>query len=289
MSLLRTPLFILLTPSALACASGGTTITSPPRTVRPPASTTASAPTATASWSPRYIPGTFQYEIRTEATIRLDTDTARQERPVEQTLLYTVQLAPQGQLLRITGVVDSLATQAQQTVPSPDSVAFRNPWHGLVTALGRVSPIQPDTGVCRPDKQIPLQPIHEILISHPEKLTAGDQWKDTTTTLTCRGDVAVSTTSINSYRIDGPENHHGTPALRVTRSSEVSIRGSGRESGRSVSLAGGGGGTTTIYLDQTNGMVINSSGETRSVITIRTLTGEIPFRQQVRQEVTRRM
>jgi hypothetical protein len=244
---------------------------------------------ATASWSPRHTPGAFQYEIRTEATIRLDTDTARQEKPVEQTLLYTIQLTPQGQLLRITGVVDSLSTQEQHTAAAPDSTAFRNPWHGLVTTLGRISPAQVDTGICQPDKQIPLQPIHEILVSHPETMTAGTQWRDTTTTLTCRGDVAVSTTSINSYRVDGTENHRGTPALRVTRTSEVSIRGSGRESGRSVSLAGGGGGTTTLYLDQRSGMVISSSGETRSVITIRTLAGEIPFRQQVRQEVTRRM
>jgi hypothetical protein len=231
----------------------------------------------------------FQYEIRTEATIRLDTDTARQERPVEQALLYTVQLAPQGQSLRITSVVDSLSSREQHTLASPDSAAFRNPWHGVVTTLGRVSPTQPDTGACRPDRQVPLQPIHEILISHPETMTAGTQWKDTTTTLTCRGNVAVSTTSINSYHVDGADNHRGTPTLRITRSSELSIRGSGRESGRSVSLAGGGGGTTTLHLDQTSGMVISSNGETRSVITIRTLTGEIPFRQQVRQEVSRRM
>ena len=205
--------------------------------------------------------------------------------PIENRLLYSVTLTPQGEQFRIRGVVDSFTFRRVQP-GNPDSLTFRNPWHGIMTSLGRVSSSQLEATACEPDKQIPLQPVHDILIAHPATIAAGAQWKDTTTTITCRGEVTVSTTAVNSYRMDGPENQRGTPALRITRSSEFTIRGTGRESGRSVALAGGGGGTTTLYLDQQRGVLISSNGETRTVITIRTLAGEIPFRQHVRQQVT---
>ncbi|MGH7719914.1 MAG: hypothetical protein ACREON_13860 [Gemmatimonadaceae bacterium] len=211
--------------------------------------------------------------------------------PVDSRLLYTLTLSPQGQLVQVLGIVDSLSTAQLSTVSpdtSVDSSSIHKQWLGVLTPNGQVTGSQPDSVACGPGPQVVVQPIHELLVAHPPTLTAGAQWKDTTVTTTCRGQIAIVSTAVSDFRLEGPDSYRGTPALRISRSTEITIRGAGGNSGRSISLAGGGGGKATLYIDQIRGNVLESSSEVRTVITVRTLTGELPFRQQVRQQVTLR-
>ena len=276
--------------SSLPACAPTNTPGSPTPAPRAPAPSSAT-PTSAESWSPHLMPGTYQYELHTEGSIQLDADTARQEVPIDSRLLYTVTVSPQGQLVRVLGTVDSLSiteVPAARTDTSAGPATVHRQWLGVMSPNGQAAGSQTDSTICGPGPQIVVQPIHELLVAHPPTLTAGAQWKDTTVTTTCRGQVAVISTAVNDFRLDGPDSRHGTPALRISRSSEITIRGSGRDSRRSVTLAGGGGGKATLYIDQVRGNILESSSETRTVITIKTLTGEIPFRQQIQQQVTLR-
>ena len=282
-------------PPAMYCLAGAVLhacrpLTPLPRTP-PPAEQTAPASRepAVAGVAFRYTPGTYRYTVHTVGSIELASDTLSRRIPVETTARFTLTLAPAaGRALTLTGSVDSFAVSRGEGIPAPDmATEARATFSAILSPTGNVSAFKPP-----PEQECgsPLHPLlttaRDLVVAVPQSLAVGSTWQDTATATTCRGEIPVTTHAIREYVVEGPDTLAGVPAIRVRRTSTLTLGGSGTQAGQPVALSGTGRGTATLYLSPAVGALIGAVGASRSTLTVETPRGPVPFRQQVEQRIT---
>ena len=238
----------------------------------------------------RYTPGTRRYTVHTKATIELASDTAAPQRvPVETTTRFTLTLVPRAErALALSGSVDSFTVSRGVGIPEPEApTEARARFSATLSPTGQVSAFEgPPVEGC--DSPIPslLAQARELLIAVPASLAVGARWRDTTAVGTCRGEIPVTTRAIREYLVEGPDSLAGAPAIRVRRTSTMTLGGSGTQGGEPVSVAGTGRGITTLYLSPTVGTLLGAAGTSRVTLTVETPRGRIPFRQEAALQIT---
>jgi hypothetical protein len=128
----------------------------------------------------------------------------------------------------------------------------------------------------------------ELVVALPPTLTAGATWRDSATTVTCRGEVPLTTTTVRDYRLVGPTTWNGTPALQIARTTSTSIQGREAQGRQTVAVIGSGSSSATLYVDRATAVLLAATGESHSTLTVTTPRGSFPFRQDTRDEIALR-
>jgi hypothetical protein len=312
--LARTVGAALLAGAMLATGCARRPASAPPAPSRPttePAPDTAptAAETATRRGDFAYAPGTYRYEVTSEASVELRDDSAGTQPahsassgiPLIDTVTTAVHLTYQispaaadpatgGEQQQVAGSVDSFTVRSAGLVPAgrrtlPAPLPFR------ATLAGSRTPVQfearPDTACAAPDAAL-LAVARDLLVPLPLSLAPGSEWRDTVTTTMCRADIPVTTQSVHSYRVVGPAERDGAQALRVTRETTVTLQGQAFPREQMVTITGGGQGTGELFLDLTTGRYLGGASESQVELTVSNGVQVKKFVQHARQTTSPR-
>ena len=235
----------------------------------------------------RYAPGTLVYRITNEATITAAGDSLAMPESLTTTVLIRYNVEDAGGVLDVRGTVDSFSIQGATRTSAPATpallpIAFRATLHydGTVLSFEGLA----DTACASPGGPL-LAAARELLPAIPRPLVLGERWRDTTRSTVCRGDVPVTTTAVQQYTVRGADTFQGSPAVRVTRQSEITLAGSGTQAVQEVTLTGTGNARTELYLDPLTGRFLGSTGEYAADIAFATPRLRQLFTQRVRQRI----
>jgi hypothetical protein len=114
---------------------------------------------------------------------------------------------------------------------------------------------------CAAPAGVVLGPVRDLFPAMPARLDPGARWTDTVATTACRGGVRLVTTSVHRYVAAGLEERGGRPAVRVERTSDVTVRGEGVQARVPVTTEGRGAGRGTLWMDPAAGRVLEATTE----------------------------
>jgi hypothetical protein len=248
-----------------------------------------------------YAAGAFTYDVTSEASIELLRDsTFVRPTSLVDTLLTTAslsyQIAGEGADRLVTGAVDSFTVRSTGLVPGA-----REPYAAAIpfraTLLGGRMPAQftpaspvpqppappADSACVAPDAPL-IALAREVLVPLPFSVAPGHAWQDTVSTTTCRAGIPVTTTTVRSYRVVGPGERDGAPALTVSRATQITMTGQGTPGGQTVTVTGGGQGAGALFLDVAGGRYLGGTDSSTVELAISNGLQTRRFVQQARQE-----
>ncbi len=200
------------------------------------------------SWTFSYTPGTYTYSISTNAVVATFPDTT-QERQLPQLAQKTI----------IT-----VSANGDEQVVEPVAVSGM-PCDSSSALLARAQQL------------IPKLPGH---------FSAGDRWRDSTTTGGCRGKIPAESTVIGNYQVIGDTVVAGSHTVQVHRADSLSASGEGADGQHRIIITATGTGDTNIYFDVTSGRLIASRGLQNTLVNVTTSGKTAQFVQRVTEVVT---
>ncbi len=239
------------------------------------------------------LPGAASYDVRTDATVEMTAGPAgeRGRETVASAARVDYVLATASRTVTFNGQVAGLAVQSSQRIagatppqPAPTPVRFRGVADARTARVDADSPVLGCLSTEGAAQQAALAAARETVVPVPASLTVAARWRDSTTTLTCRGPVPATVTTVASYQviaIDGTR-------VRLRRDVTTTVRGGGIAGGRSVTVSGAGVGSATIELDATVGRLTRLDGDVRTTITVTLPDGARQFVQQAATHVQAR-
>lgn len=264
-----------------ACASGGVTPKAPVS-----ASNVEAASNKPLVWTPHRTSGKWRYEVRSEATVALLADTGATQVPVQTRIRYTIALDTSAGELQLTGTIDSNVVTTQGRIPQAQGDTAPTRFNGVVAASGKLWNLASNTrSRCKDGVDPAVAAVHDLFVVLPASVTLGSTWQDTVVTVTCRGDLPITTSTVHSYRLADTTMWQGRAAFVVNRTTTYAIRSvedstAGR---RALSVTGSGSGSATLQIEQSTGVVLSAQGEAHTTLTVNTGRSTVPFRQDATQ------
>lgn len=252
-----------------------------------------------------YAAGAFTYDVTSEASIELLRDsTFVRPTSLVDTLVTSAslsyQIAGEGADRLVTGAVDSFTVRSTGLVPGArEPYAGAIPFRALLLA-GRMpvrfAPMSPvpeppaptapaagDSACVAPDAPL-IALARDVLVPLPLSVAPGHAWQDTVSTTTCRAGIPVTTTAVRSYRVMGPSERDGVPALAVSRATQIAMTGQGTPRGQTVTVLGSGQGAGALFLDVAGGRYLGGTDSSTVELSISNGVQTRRFVQQARQE-----
>jgi hypothetical protein len=278
-------LLVVAAAVQLSCASGTT-----PHTPTPPAPGRDSAATnEPESWAPRLAPGSWHYQVVTDASVVLTADSSTTQVPVRTSSFYTIHLETDSSGLVLTGSVDSGTVSADKTIPQqPDTAHQASTFTARIGADGALTDLHgSDSTQCVQGLDPRVAAVRALLIHTPATLTPNTTWADSTSVLTCRGTVPIRTTTTYTYEVKSLTNWQGAPALEIARTGMIALASeAGLATASAITITGTGSSTTTLLVDPATGMIVHATGESHTSLTVATTRSKLPFRQDVTETIT---
>lgn len=282
-------------PVALMCVACSTT----PNVAKPTAPTPvvpkldSTAPPVARSWVLNRSGGSWRYRVESNATVMLAGDSTAPSAPIHSIAMYTLGVDTAGSVgeFRVTGRVDSVVLVTGGRVPTrpPDSTVSTFTAQ-LDTASGLTNVAM--GGDERPSCAGGVNPFVAaglaLFVSAPAHVQLGAVWHDSSSTTTCRGNVAVVSTLQRTFQLADTATWNGEAVLRVKVTSTSTIAGEGLASaaGDSISVSGNGTSSGTMLIDPTSLMPVSSNTTGTLAITVHSRQTTLPFKQEVTQAVT---
>jgi hypothetical protein len=282
-----------LAPAAALLVGAGACVRQPaPPTTRPTGATTTPAPER--RWRFAYSAGTYTYLVESSAVIDLSGDTAGVRDSVKTAAVIRYRLAPAAGGTLATGTVDSFTVtaarsgQVQHPMTAPvtfealvDTAARR------VTLRGAYAAAATSTDCTSPARTLAVAG-RDLLVALPGSLEQGQRWRDSLTTVTCRGDIPITNRVTQEYVVEGRDSYAGTAAVRVRRTAHTVLEGSASPRGQAVKLTGSGDADTRLWVDAAGGRLLGAAGEATTRITLEAAGQSRSFTQRAVQRVTLR-
>ena len=214
------------------------------------------------SWSFSYSSGAHAYSIVNVATVTLAGDSLAQPETVTTNAHVTYFVGAESAPRAVSGTVDSFTVRsgarvarAEQRLGSP--VAFAGSFDANGLTLTAPAPLPPGLGPCDAPAAAALLTLRDLLTPIPPTLGAGASWNDSTTSTLCRAGVPVTVATVHHYTVVGPVAHDNVEAVRVLRTTTLSISGSGTGRAQGVLVEGHGDGQGELLLDPTSGRLLS--------------------------------
>jgi len=282
-----------------ACGPSGTpTPSTAPRPVPTPAPPVVAPPAAAApNVSPPaphpfvYAPGTYRYEVRTDAVITSEGDSRVDTVSTRALVTYRITRGDSG-TISIQGTVDSF-TVASSRAPGAAPPSTDIPFTMTASLDGRLQATSTidSASVCATPVSAVITAGRELLTALPVPLVPAAEWTDSTTTVTCRGALPLIARSVRQSRaswVAVPADwarQPGDVAFEVARTTTTTISGQGRAAGRQVDLSGNGQGSSVLYVDPELGILLGGTGNGSTKIVVDAGTQRQEFIQAVHQQV----
>lgn len=280
-------LLMVAVAAQLSCASGTT-----PHTPTPPAPERDSAATnKPESWTPHLAPGSWHYQVVTDASVVLTADSSTTQVPVRTSTFYTIRLETDSSGLTLTGSVDSATVSADKTIPQqPDTTHQASTFTARIGADGALTDLRgSDSTQCVQGLDPRVAAVRALLIHTPATLTPNATWTDSTNVLTCRGTVPIRTTTTYTYEVRSLTSWEGAPALEIARTGTITLASeAGLATASAITITGTGSSTTTLLIDPATAMILHAAGESHTSLTVATTRSKLPFRQNVTETITLR-
>lgn len=315
----------LATAAALGATAAAGCSRSRPET-RPPAPTTPGAPTTQPGANPTpaapvpaevarrgfvYAPGVHRYALSTEAMLdyRPDSIAAGYSDTVATTAVVTYTVADGGASgaprVAISGTVDSFAVSkvlgsafALPSAPTPAAgSAPTSPggpllFRGTLELTGsRRLDLPPPSGSCDSPDDALLVAVREVIAPPPPSLEVGTAWQDTVDYTVCRASIPAATRLVRNFVVEGTAtlDTNPTPAIRVRRTTALTMTGAAELRGQAITLAGTGSGVAELYFDPAAGRFLGANADNTATITVSGGTHVRTFTQRGRVVVREKM
>lgn len=291
----RTVALALTLLSATACSrAAGPESTAPAPAAAPGQQAPAAAPQAAPAeqTTVRYAPVTARYRVETQQHTEQDMMGNVQAFDATTNQLLTVSLAPRGDSLGMTVVIDSisLTTDAPGGAEAAASVQREvqgKRFTGTMTTSGTVVSLTADSVTDAATRMVSsIRSFLPVLPAGP--LTAGREWVDTVSTTNAMGPMSMTTRNVRTHRIVGWEPRDGARALRLTTRSAYTMSGSGETQGQALELAGQGRGVHERFMSATGVFLGGTTADTTEInVNVVSAGMTIPIRQTERATVTK--
>jgi len=272
-----------------ACAS--TPVTLPAPSLPPPRSDTLPTPIPAAiPTSFIYRDGEHVYDIRETTILTIQTDTAL---PVFDTVETTAKLSyriHRSDTPSIVATIDSLSIRSSRD--STSVARHLDTTVVLVFSLDLAS-AEPNQAVefpsCDSMNGLARALAQSTLVRIPQTITIGYTWTDSVTASLCRGGIPMVSSARSVYRIQDILDTAGTSLLRIARITKLSLSGSGLQSSRQVTVAGQGQSETLLTYDISQGIFLESDGQSILELSFETLRQRQFVNQRSVSRVLRRL
>ena len=243
-------------------------------------------PSSSGPWHFAHADGRHRFEFHSRAIVEaLDAGTAD---TVELTahLTYVIDRATDTTI--ILGTIDSFSVHGDSIPPARTSVVLPIPFRLLPDSSGHIQAIvSPDTSSCGSPAGTLLVIARDLLIAVPPQVSIGQQWADTTSATSCRGDIPITLASTRTSVVSRSSIANGVTVLHIRRESATNVSGTGTRRIQSTTVTGSGHGWSELILDPASGVLVDGHGESTLDLTFDAASRRMRFRQHVRQEIRR--
>lgn len=264
--------------------------TPPPAVVAPPAAAVPDvSPPAAHPFA--YAPGTYRYEVRTDAVVTAEGDPRVDSVSTRALVTYRIVRGDSG-TITVDGTVDTFTvTSSRVGTVQPPSTAVPFTISALLDGQRRdVNPVD-SAGACATPVSAVVAVGRELLTALPLPLTPAAEWMDSTTTVSCRAALPLLAHSVRQSRaawVTVPADwsrHDRDVAFEISRTTTTTISGQGRVAGRQVDLSGQGQGSNVLYVDPELGILLGGTGNSSTKIVVDAGSQRQEFVQTAHQQV----
>jgi hypothetical protein len=183
-----------------------------------------------------------------------------------------------------------VVTTGSQVPPPQHPDSTLSGFRGELLPNGTLSALQGTTPApCTGGTEPVIAAVQSLFVRTPPTMEIGTTWQDTVSTVTCRGDVPITSTAVRRYRVVANTTWNSRPALQVERTGTTTLSSpdSGSIASR-VTVAGTGTSTGALYVDPGTGILLDARSEHHATLTVTTGRSTHPFRQDATEIVTLR-
>lgn len=286
-------LFALCLAGAAACSRAAGPASPAPATTGAAPARPAPAAAPAEQTSVAYAAGALRYRVETQQHTEQDMMGNVNVFDATTTQLISLTLAPQGDALGLTVVIDSIALTTDAPGGAEAAAAMTRGvmgkrFTGTMTPAGRITNMTVADSVTDQLTQV-MTSIKEFLPELPAgPLTPGREWTDTVSNTAAMGPMNMTTRSVRTHRIAGWEPRDGARALRMTTRNTYTVTGTGETQGQALELAGQGRGVKERFISAAGVFLGGTTADTSEInVNVVSAGMTIPIRQTERATVTR--
>ena len=238
-------------------------------------------------WRFELSDGLHRYELQSQAIVEaMDAVDAVMADTMELSAYITYVVDRDAGINVLHGTVDSFTVQGGSIPPASHGAALPIPFQLITDSSGQVLELtSSDTSSCGSPAGTLLAIARDLLIPIPAELHVGEQWTDTTSAISCRGDIPITLGAIRTFQLSRTSIEHDGIRLHVRQESTINVSGTGTRRIQSTTVTGVGRGWSERTLDPTAGILLGGHGEAILELTFDAASRRMMFRQRVQHRI----
>lgn len=242
-------------------------------------------------WLPHQSAIAGEYMIEDSSTISVNNDSV-QSPSINSRTVFTVMTQLVGDSAVLHATVDSLIVSSHTPVARGvfDSSSQSQTFQATLSPTGKVQKIDGRvTPICVGGQDPAASRIFDFTITYPKhRIKDGDKWADSTRITTCRGKIPVSQESTRQYQMLGRISSPTSSTVKIQRTTSTHFIGIGPSARNPLEIEGSGTSSTTLYVDDVNGLLLHADGQSTSTLNVLTTRGSYLFIQNILTDIKRR-
>ena len=114
-----------------------------------------------------------------------------------------------------------------------------------------------------------MQGVRDLWLSLPDTIDAEMRWADSSSHVSCRDSIPLTTTVHRDFRVTGAMVREGEVVLTIERRTRTHVEGAGLQLGDSVTISAEGSGAAMFEVSLATGTAVFASGESELRLTLR--------------------
>jgi hypothetical protein len=283
-TLLRSAVVLL----GAACAAPPIT---PGRAPAPAATVAPQADSLAGPWVLRPSRRERNHSIEISGTLTTRADTAGALERVDTVRVRartTSSRVVSGDSERFSGLLRAYELSSGDSVPfvAPPGLFLPLPFTAVVGVRGAAPALEIPSGRECSVAAVALQPLRDLWLGAPARISRDQSWSDATTFTICRDSMPLEVSSTRRFRVTGAEILDGQAVLRVVRESRTTIAAEGTQFGETLRIEAEGTGRIEFLVSLAGGEVMRADGESELAMKMTGRRRVQLLRQAVRTTIT---